>query len=421
MTAACASSCGPSSDRSCHVVMPTRYQIHPVLLDILHDAGSMKSAEAVETVTQAFSDQLTEEDLARRQKNGKSSLWRNRVRWARQDLRIRGLIDGSERGVWKLTAQGAELAADGESHAPIEVDQSNNDQVVSPPLEVLPLPAELVSQELRAAATDSKHPDRLERAVADAMRLFGFEVEEIGGSGRTDVLAIAPLGPNRYSVVLDAKASSKGRVTEAQIDWLAINKHREQEHADCAVVVGADFASGQFQAHAEKFGVSLLKVDDLNEVIGLHAQRPLSLVDLRAVMSSVPVAGLALTVIREAARARERRANLITFLLEKIQRFNQEAPDAVMAKAEVMYGLVLASANSKIHGATIEEVRDTLHLLATVGILEWTTDEAFVSQTSTPGALQMLARLGHLGDDDHPNAAQITELNPAVETHKTAQ
>ena len=121
------------------MVMPTRSEIHPVLLDILRTSGPIRAKEATEAVTLAFRDQLTDEDLARLQKDGRSSLWRNRVAWARQDLAMTGLIDGSERGVWKLTPAGERRAQAGssldasappQSTEPVESSSPSPNQVV---------------------------------------------------------------------------------------------------------------------------------------------------------------------------------------------------------------------------------------------------------------------------------------------------
>ena len=324
-----------------------------------------------------------------------------------------GLIDGSERGVWKLATEPVGT----ESGSTITVEQSHTanggDEHTPPPLEVLPLPAEFISQELQAASIDSSNSERLKRAVADPMRFFGFEVEEIGGPGRTDVLAVAPLGISRFSVVLDAKASAKGKVTEAQIDWLAIQRHRSQERADFAVLVGSAFAGGQLQSHAKDFGVSLLKIDELVELVGLHAIRPLSLVDLRAVIESVPFASEALPGVREAVINSKRRINLISFLLESIQRFNKEAPDTVMAKPDVLHGLVVASTDPGVRGASASEVSDTLAMLETVGILSNPNEDGYISQTSLSCAYQMLTHFGQLGHTDisGDQGAQETDIS----------
>ena len=89
------------------MVMPTRSQIQPVLLQILQEQGAIAAQEAVEQVTLRFQGQLTAADLTATLKDGRTLRWVNRVHWARMDLVHSGKIDGSERGIWKLTEAGA--------------------------------------------------------------------------------------------------------------------------------------------------------------------------------------------------------------------------------------------------------------------------------------------------------------------------
>ena len=60
--------------------------------------------EAVDKVTGHF-PQITPEDLAGRLKIGVSR-WRNSVQWTRQRLIMKGELDGSVRGIWKITDKG---------------------------------------------------------------------------------------------------------------------------------------------------------------------------------------------------------------------------------------------------------------------------------------------------------------------------
>jgi restriction system protein len=74
------------------------------LLKVLADTGQLPMLEAVDKVTTYF-DKITPDDLASRLKTG-SSRWRNSVQWARQRLITRGELDGSVRGIWKITDKG---------------------------------------------------------------------------------------------------------------------------------------------------------------------------------------------------------------------------------------------------------------------------------------------------------------------------
>lgn len=68
--------------------------------------------------------------------------------------------------------------------------------------------------ELWDASRDSGHPDRLERAVERCFSRLGFRTTLLGGSGDTDVLAVANAASRfSYSVVIDAKSTSNGGVS----------------------------------------------------------------------------------------------------------------------------------------------------------------------------------------------------------------
>ena len=91
------------------MTMPTRHEIHPVLLNVLSDwEGTPRAKDVVAEVTRRF-PQLTTADLSKVNKDG-GSTWRNRVHWARQDLVMRGLVDKSVHGVWLLTEKGVSTA-----------------------------------------------------------------------------------------------------------------------------------------------------------------------------------------------------------------------------------------------------------------------------------------------------------------------
>jgi hypothetical protein len=357
--------------------------------------------------------------------DGHTNRWQNRIQWARQDLVLLGLLDASERGVWKLTPQGQELAEQGVSDqyltqakaqremaarrarvAPAE--PAAPDEVPAPaedgPAETLADQAgldtalkshpESLVQELQGAAIDSKDPNRLERAVAEAFRFLGFSVEWIGGAGRTDVLLRAPLGIRRYGVVVDAKSTARSKVTDGQVDWLSIRTHREQERAQYACLVGLDFAGGQLLTRAVEFEVALLTIGELGEVVALHGETPLTLAEIRPIFLASPAAKDALPQVRAAARERRRKRLLIVRLLTHIDNFNQAQPDIVLAKPETLLASILGERNPDLLGTTLEDVRRALSLLETIGAISAINGEGYVSDTSIDGALQLLAAFG---------------------------
>jgi hypothetical protein len=92
-------------------------------------------------------------------------------------------------------------------------------------------------------------------------------------------------------------------VTDGQVDWLSIRAHREREHADYACLVGPEFAGGQLTSRAMEFEVTLLTVDELAQIVELHAEMPLTLTELRPLFAAVPSARPSSPAPRRNARA----------------------------------------------------------------------------------------------------------------------
>ncbi len=400
------------------MTMPSRAEIHPVLLRVLLELGGRaRPREAIPKVISAF-PAITAEELGEPQASGKGSKLNNRIQWARQDLVYSGHIDGSERGVWKLTALGetaAQTAAPVEQ-PPVIAEPEPDPYVPDPapkpdPIAFVPNDFERTAAELIRAATDSRRPDRLEQIVGEALTLLGFETEVIGGPGATDVLAAAPLGIDRYTMVVDAKSAAGGKVPEQQINWVSLQSHRESDRADYAVVVGPDFSAGQLRGRAVDFNVCLLTADELARIVRMQAQTPVSLVELRPLFAASPLARAALEVVEAAARQRTRRMRLIERILQAIDYYNQLRPELVLAAPATLFSLMLSDPDAILHNTTLEEVQHTLNLLLALGAVRQENGAGYVSTTSLGGAQQMLNALGRLRLDN-PQA----EPRPAGDT-----
>ena len=100
------------------MAFPIQSNVELPLLKVLSDAGGeLPMLKAVELVTVYFKD-ITQEELTQRTDTGINK-WRNWVRWARQKLIVKGELDGSTRGIWKITLQGKKrLTADWKSWNP---------------------------------------------------------------------------------------------------------------------------------------------------------------------------------------------------------------------------------------------------------------------------------------------------------------
>jgi restriction system protein len=87
------------------LVLPTERNVDLPLLKVIADGdGQLPMSTAIDNVTKLYRE-ITPEDLAGRLKNGVSR-WRNSVQWTRQRLLLKGELDGSVRGVWRITDRG---------------------------------------------------------------------------------------------------------------------------------------------------------------------------------------------------------------------------------------------------------------------------------------------------------------------------
>jgi len=79
---------------------------HPLLIVIAKLGGEAKPTDIYTKVAEYFS-QLTEDDLKRKMESSPSTyMWHSKVQWARQALINKGHLDGSIRGIWKITEAG---------------------------------------------------------------------------------------------------------------------------------------------------------------------------------------------------------------------------------------------------------------------------------------------------------------------------
>lgn len=229
-----------------------------------------------------------------------------RRRW----LQSAKLIEPAGSGRIAITNEGRNLLANLTPHQP---DISNKDAEQRPP-KVLPAfqqdnkksippasapgselpalpnvstPAEALAAEIRAASTDSKNPDRLEIAVRDAYQFLGFDTEQLGGSGKTDVLVKALLGKDdSYSVTIDAKTVGAGSLGDRQVDWVTLDEHKRQHNADYSMLVGPNPSGKRLMNRAVDQSVAVLSTGQLADLCIQHADAPLGLQDYRTLFET---------------------------------------------------------------------------------------------------------------------------------------
>jgi hypothetical protein len=79
-----------------------------------------------------------------------------------------------------------------------------------------------------------------ENALARLLGLMGFEAKRVGAAGEEDVLVVAPIGPNDFRFIVDAKGS-RNPVPNDNAELAQAAGHRDAVDAGWAVVVAREF------------------------------------------------------------------------------------------------------------------------------------------------------------------------------------
>jgi restriction endonuclease Mrr len=77
--------------------------INPVLSTLQANGGAGNSSNVIEKIIEKLG--ITDEELEQVTSNGQSRI-RNQIQWARFYLFKAGLIDNTQRGIWRLTNEG---------------------------------------------------------------------------------------------------------------------------------------------------------------------------------------------------------------------------------------------------------------------------------------------------------------------------
>jgi hypothetical protein len=206
----------------------------------------------------------------------------------------------------------------GDEHLAPEPPAEVTTQSVST-LQIVEPEEELIAGRLVHGASASEDAAALEAAIADAFAFLGFRTERRSGPGDTDVLAQAPLGEDSYSAVVDGKSSRQGRVGNAQIDWYALERHKERHGADHILVVAGSFSGGELTRDAERTGAGLLTTADLSDILRLHLATPFDLPTLRDLFRYPGKPDVPLTRMREHAKESARLQQLLPDIIDAIE------------------------------------------------------------------------------------------------------
>ena len=381
------------------MTLPNRSEIHDPLLSVLSEQpdGGARPKDIYEPLAQRF-PQIVLDDLSLRLKSG-ANKWMNLVQFARWDLVEAGYIEPDPPGIWRLTNMGRRRVAGEADLRQVYVSAEPADEraitpfVASQP--VVQTQAQDIELTLAATQRASTRPSEFEAAVAAAFAFMGYDVEHVGGAGDTDVVIDAPLGVERYTAIIDAKSTARGSVSDAQINWLALDDHRKKHRADYVLVIGPAFAGGAVTRRAEEHNVTLVTTEQLVTVVRLHDETPLTLVDFRTLFVRRGDER-AFAELAAAGVKMRRHTLLLPKIVEQVRVWNEVQPNQVLAHSMTLFTALMREDNG-LEGLTLDEVADAVAVLSstTVGILQPVMNDGAIAGyvlTTTPvGASRRMA------------------------------
>jgi hypothetical protein len=251
-----------------------------------------------------------------------------------------------------------------------------------PPVELSPLPGQLVIDEIvhaiKDSATDSSHPDLFEKATRDAFAFLGFQAEWLGGSGRTDVLLDAALGADdSYRVVVDCKTSASGSVNDHQVDWATLEEHKAKHDASFILLVAPNPSGDRMFKRAEQYGVTVMSADQLGGLCRQHAKTPLGLDDYQSLFATG--GSLDMQAVDERAEEVKRLVTLAAAICDAIR--DQSVAFGRLSARDL---LLILSGKTVAEGTTEDELQALLDTLASplLALLHGSKDVGYRVTTS---------------------------------------
>lgn len=195
-------------------------------------------------------------------------------------LKEAGLIEEKGKSENCLTSKGKHILNLISIQKTVIVDDANKAEDMKKD-DAIALPEKLIL-EMRLASTDSANPNRFEKAICEIFTYLGFHSQWLGGSGKTDCLLQSQGATNyTYKVAVDAKSTGSGNVTDGLIDFDTLKEHKSLHNAKYSAVVGCSFSGERVNKRAidKTHPVALIDVSDLEKMVILHSDIPLSTED----------------------------------------------------------------------------------------------------------------------------------------------
>lgn len=216
-------------------------------------------------------------ELAKQSSNyGRPALDTAEVRTRLAILRECGTVEKLSHQLYRLTALGRGVLALLPIEAQISAEEATPVSSATESTASTALASFSIADELRDASRDSRHPERMERAVADAFSYLGLDVEHVAGAGKTDVVAVLSLPGERTVLAIEVKTTADGQILDSHVSFEGLREHRAKCGAEISILVGPAFHPRVHAAAQTDGRVAVLSSETLATAVLLHATSPFS-------------------------------------------------------------------------------------------------------------------------------------------------
>jgi hypothetical protein len=362
---------------------------------------------------QALDQPRSAEDLLKVANAQYAMGWNTRAQIDRRRYLLQGfeMIAADEDGRLALTELGTSVLGQLQIQDPIAIPEPAVEVAVQDDVaaatEVIDRGGADLGIRLVDAASDTSDPARFEKLAAEAFAYLGYDSAWLGGAGKTDVLLVAPLGPDEgYRVIIDCKTTTHDGVQDHQIDWITLKDHKTQHDADYVAVLGPAFKGKRVRERAVDNSVTLFDAETLVGLLLQHARTPLGL-DVYRELFTAPEAEDPAGSLAEAAEELGRWQRLVGQVTRTLVELESvEGP----LQAKDLYWNLKAKTDEDIP-FTVEEIQAVLDALSSpaVGVLRSVEDGHATLGSRATMAARLRELAAAVSRDDLDGSSSIAE------------
>jgi restriction system protein len=274
------------------LAFPKQVEIEVPLLEALVELGGEARPRDIYPLVASRFPHLTQEEQEERLENYPSTRkWSNLVQWIRQRLVDLGQIDGSQRGIWKITAAGrVRLQVEASSTLAGHQDQSPAARVATPPATSLRDLVNANLQEIKSrlvAELRDLTPRAFEHFCKEFLAHLGYRSVEV--TRRSQDGGIDGHGDFRQGAISIRSAFQSKRWTDNPVGRPDIDRFRgaiQGEYDHGVFLTTSRFSKDAMEASHKKGAITILLLDgpaiaDLLVERGLGVRRlPIYLLDI---------------------------------------------------------------------------------------------------------------------------------------------